>query len=208
MDKIFKKIGNNNFQLLMENTTTQPKTHEVIQLNNGLKKVFCEGVSEISYNKVQNMGFGFIKDIHSAKSVALEEARILATECGYTDDYKNEKFIKEDGDTGSKYAGVKDKSRCIHCGKLLASLGGTCKCPDARPIKEDGEMSDYDRGNYENPVSHPETDMSNPEEKREVQIGEEILNVINSAGMDHVMETEKGQLRQLANELIQMHGQK
>jgi phage FluMu protein Com len=199
MNQLFKKTGNNNFQLLTENVNTQPKTHEVIQLNNGLKKIFCEGVDEISYNKVQNMGFGFIKDIHSAKLVALEESRIIAEEFGYRDDVDNAKFVKEDQDTGSKYAGVKDKSRCIHCGKLLASLGGPCKCPDARPIKEEQwNIQDFDT---------PEQ-IETKEEKREVQIGQEILNVINSAGMDRVMETEKGQLRQLANELIQMPGAK
>jgi hypothetical protein len=172
MNQLFKKTGNNNFQLLTENVNTQPKTHEVIQLNNGLKKIFCEGVDEISYNKVQNMGFGFIKDIHSAKLVALEESRIIAEEFGYRDDVDNAKFVKEDQDTGSKYAGVKDKSRCIHCGKLLASLGGTCKCPDARPIKEDGEMSDYNRGNSENPVDPPEPTI--------IEIGNTILDICES----------------------------
>ena len=34
----------------------------------------------------------------------------------------------------SKYVGSKDKSRCNHCGKVKASLGGICKCP---PEKED-----------------------------------------------------------------------
>jgi len=30
----------------------------------------------------------------------------------------------------SKYVGAKDKSRCKSCGKVLKSLGGTCKCGD------------------------------------------------------------------------------
>jgi hypothetical protein len=158
MNQLFKKTGNNNFQLLTENVNTQPKTHEVIQLNNGLKKIFCEGVDEISYNKVQNMGFGFIKDIHSAKLVALEESRIIAEEFGYRDDVDNAKFVKEE---------------------------------------------QWNTGDFDTPEQ-----IETKEEKREVQIGKEILNVINSAGMDRVMETEKGQLRQLANELIQMHGAK
>ena len=39
MNQLFKKTGNNNFQLLTENTIQQPKTNEVIQLNSGLKKI-------------------------------------------------------------------------------------------------------------------------------------------------------------------------
>ena len=84
-------------------------------------------------------------------------------------------------------------------------------------IKEDGEMSSYDVGNYENPVSRPIPSSDElatgknagwgDDEKREVQIGKEILSILGSAGMDRAMETEKGKLRQLANELIQMHGQ-
>ena len=171
MNQLFKKTGNNNFQLLTENTIQQPKTNEVIQLNNGLKKVFLEeGVTEISYNKIQNMGFGFIKDIHAAKAVALEEARILSEELGFRDDVDNNKFIKE---------------------FRRADGTDTSNPPKILPT-----------------AVSPETDMDSSEEKREVQIGQEILNVIDSAGMDRVMETEKGQLRQLANELIQMHSGK
>ena len=190
MNQLFKKTGNNNFQLLTENTIQQPKTNEVIQLNSGLKKIFCEGVSEISYNRVQNMGFGFIADIHAAKAVALEESRIIAEEFGYRDDVDNKKFIKEDG-----------------------------------------EMSDYDKSNSENEPAHApawgDEELATGgnvgwsdkhEEKREVQIGKEILklaeliknklsnhqlghdglDIIGSA--DHIIE--------FATQLIKMHGAK
>ena len=40
---------------------------------------------------------------------------------------------------------------------------------------------------------------------REVEIGKEILSIVDSPGMDRVMETEKGQLRQLAQELVSMN---
>lgn len=146
MNQLFKKTGNNNFQLLTENTIQQPKTNEVIQLNSGLKKIFCEGVDEISYNKVQNMGFGFIKDIHSAKLVALEESRIIAEEFGYRDDVDNKKFIKNEESNGNA-----------------------------------------------------EADMAQPEEKREVQIGKEIIKLCQETDSNFP------EIIELANELIQMH---
>jgi hypothetical protein len=75
-------------------------------------------------------------------------------------------------------------------------------------VKEDGEMSDYDRGNYENEPTAPNTNASSPEEKREVQIGKEIskyVNQIYSQGYDqHSMAGIAG----LANELIRLHKSK
>jgi len=165
MTKIFKKTNGNSFKLLTENINIQPKTTEVQMLNAGLKKLFLEGTPELSYMKLQNMGFGFIKDIHSAKETALEESRLLAEEFGYKDDFNNKKFIKEENNIRP------------------ASMGGLSGLPS------------------------DETDMSNPTEKREVQIGKEMLQIIDSAGMDRAMETPKSQLRTLAQELIQMHGQ-
>jgi hypothetical protein len=118
---------------------------------------------------------GYIKDINTAKRVALEEARILAKEYGFSENYEESKFVKEDG-----------------------------------------EMSDYDRGDYENgkpPVStkkNSETYMSNPEEKREVQIGKEILNrtqILVNKISDEDWEKYVTPIQTLAQELIKMHGQ-
>ena len=76
---------------------------------------------------------------------------------------------------------------------------------EARELaKEYGYM---DNENAQAFVKEDETNMADPAEAREVQIGKEILAVIESPGMDRVMETEKGKLMQLAQELIQMHGQ-
>ena len=81
---------------------------------------------------------------------------------------------------------------------------------EARKIAEDYNYSDDSSNKMfvkkEVDAGHSETDMSNPEERREVQIGKEILLVIDSPGMDRAMESEKGKLRKLAEELIQMHG--
>ena len=163
MKQLFKKTGNNNFQLLTENTVTQPKTNEVIQLNNGLKKVFMEeGITEVSYNKVQNMGFGFISDIHAAKAIALEEARILSEECGYLDDVDNKKFVK------------------------------TEHFPLPTKTNEPNE-----------------TDLSNPEEKREVQIGKELSELAARNGASGGTGNNAwDKVNTLAHELIQMHGSK
>jgi len=60
--------------------------------------------------------------------------------------------------------------------------------------------------------NHSESDMSNPEEKREVQIGKKILTLldeINPASSGYYAEPEaceaKTEIEQLANELIKMH---
>jgi hypothetical protein len=79
--------------------------------------------------------------------------------------------------------------------------------PNQKFVKE---VSWHDEESYKRSHgdTHGETDMSNPEEKREVQIANEILAVIKSPGMDRAMETEKGKLQQLAQELLKMHGAK
>lgn len=68
--------------------------------------------------------------------------------------------------------------------------------------EEDGEMSDYDRGGFENgnpPVSSP--GKSHPEEKREVQIGKEIIRLCQGTDSNFP------DIIKLAQELTQMHGQ-
>jgi hypothetical protein len=60
----------------------------------------------------------------------------------------------------------------------------------------------------ENIANHHNKLGVDPEEKREVEIARQILQIIDSPGMDRVMETEKGLLRTLAKELLQMHGGK
>ena len=115
---------------------------------------------------------GYIKDVTQARKCALYEAKELASQYGYKDDEKSEKFIKEDG-----------------------------------------EMSSYDVGNYEHDmgggIQHSGKKMSHQnEESREVEIGNEIIklgNQIQSQGYDqHSM----GQIISLGHELIKMHSGK
>ena len=52
---------------------------------------------------------------------------------------------------------------------------------------------------------HDETDMGNPEERTEVKIANEILDVIDNDEVD--MDDRHEMIRDLANELLDMHGQ-
>lgn len=166
--RLFENTGGNKFKLLKEN---QQVSESLVA--SGLKKVFMNANKGISYNQVECVGLGYIKDVNTAKKVALEEARILAKEYGFKDDENNAKFVKEN-----------DFS------KLDAQ----------NPSHTQAKVSS-------NEPTSDETNMGNPEEKREVQIGKEMLSIINSPGMDRVMETEKSKLRSLAEELVEMHGQ-
>lgn len=57
--------------------------------------------------------------------------------------------------------------------------------------------------------NHDETDMSNPSEKREVEIGKQIIHYANQvSGRSPAEQACLSQIDQLANELIKMHGSK
>jgi hypothetical protein len=116
---------------------------------------------------------------------------------------------------------IRSVSEAIKCAvhesrPLAAKYGYKDDEVNEKFIKEENDFSKLSAENPEHSMAkvgpgespHDETDMSNPEEKREVQIAREILVVIDSPGMDRVMETEKGKLRQLAQQLLQMHGAK
>lgn len=178
--KLFENVNGNCFRLLTESMES-PQSNLV---RSGIKKVFANAKGNVSYNMVENVGLGYIKDVSEAIKCALQEAREVAKEFGFKDDENSEKFIKT--------------------------------------VNEDGGMSAYDVGGFENdqfPMtqskrkssSHDETDMSNPEESREVQIAKEIkqaVNIIigndeNVPGYDLL-----NKIHVLAQELIKMHGGK
>ncbi len=165
--KLFGNVGGNQFRLLtegMEVTVDRPQGTE--QVREGLKKVLANGGSEISYHRLQNVGYGYIKDITTAAKCAIREARELAEEFGYKDDENNAKFVKEDGEN------VRPKS-----------MGGLSTVGS-------------------------ESDMSNPAEKREVQIGKELIKLAKH----YIDNPDDGDARDIlsdvvkfGNELIQMH---
>jgi len=152
MKKLFENIEGNRFKLLTENQQVNESL-----VASGLKKVFMNAGNAISYNHIESVGMGYIKDITTAKRVALQEARELAEEFGYRDNEEDARFIKDS--------------------------------PNARPLKKEDS----------------ETDMNNSEEKREVQIGKEIIKnghqIINQGYDQHLMSAILG----LAQELIKMH---
>lgn len=53
---------------------------------------------------------------------------------------------------------------------------------------------------------HPESNMSNPEESREVQIGKEILQALDNMNVASTSGGLANDIRKLAQELITMHG--
>ena len=71
-------------------------------------------------------------------------------------------------------------------------------------------------GNQFKKVSEAESDMSNPEEKKEIQIAREILNITSKYGVrtsQHDLPEEAtkvgfDKIGELAQELIKMHGGK
>jgi len=181
--KLFENVGGNQFKLITESVEEENPKAKLVR--EGLKKVFGSGEKSLSYKRLQGVGLGYIKSVSEAQKTAIQEARILAKEYGYMDDENSQKFVKEDG-----------------------------------------EMSDYDRGNYENDFSKldaqdsmsslakrspEETNMGSPEEKREVQIGKEILRLaarVKTGPCDGDAGYELGDgIIKLAQELIQMHGQ-
>jgi hypothetical protein len=67
----------------------------------GMKKVFANahetGAKTLSYNQVEAVGLGYIKDVSTAQKVAYQCAVQIADKFGYWDDTENERFAKNDG---------------------------------------------------------------------------------------------------------------
>ena len=166
MKKLFENIEGNRFKLLTEN---QCMNESLVAL--GLKKVFMNAGNVISYNHIESVGMGYIKDITTAKRVALQEARELAKEYGYKDSEEEAKFIKEEGGTG-----------------FLEEISNR---PGPKP-------------------EHPESNMDNPEEKREVQIGKEILRLVKIVSQylnnpNAPNESSLKKITELVEELVDLH---
>jgi len=147
--KLFENVGGNQFKLITESVEEpNPKAKLVRE---GLKKVFGNGIKELSYKYLQGIGLGYIKQVEEAKKTALQEARTLAKEYGYMDQEASQKFVKE---------------------------------------------NDFSKLDAQDP-------MSAMAKISPAEIGQQIIAIVDSPGMDQAMETEKGKLRQLAQNLIQ-----
>lgn len=151
--KLFENVGRNTFKLITENVNESNPNAKLVR--EGLRKVFGTGSKQLSYKKLQGVGFGYIKSVEEAKKTAIQEARELAKEYGYTDNEGTQTFVKTE---------------------------------EEQP--------------------HPEADMSNPEEAREVQIGKEILQALDNINASATSGSLMADIRRLAEELIQLHGQR
>jgi hypothetical protein len=103
--------------------------------------------------------------------------------------------------------------------KIAKSFGYKDDETNAKFIKEDNDFSKLSAEDPEHGMAkmtsdempHDETDLSNPEENREVQIAKEILNRTQRL-VNYIPEEDWGKLvtplQSLAHELLQIHGVK
>jgi len=99
-NKLFENVSGNQFKLLVE--AISPDRTDLVRA--GIKKVFSTGDKEISYYRLEGVGFGYIKDINTAKKCAIQESLDLAPQYGYDNDEENQKFVKGDVAKENKYA--------------------------------------------------------------------------------------------------------
>ena len=159
--KLFENIGNNKFKLLTE----AENPDKMKPLRSGIKKIFSSNGNSVSYKQIEGIGFGYIKDVMTAKRCALQEARDVAPSLGFVDHPETGTFIKE--------------------------------------VDWNDEES-YKRSHGDT-FEHDEEDMSNPEEKREVQIGKEILDALDNMNVASTSGGLAADIAKLAQELIDMH---
>lgn len=88
--KLFENVGGNQFKLICEGV--DPKT----LLREGLRKIFMNAGKIITYKHLEGIGLGYIKSVSEAKKTAIQEARELAKEYGFTDNENANAFVKED----------------------------------------------------------------------------------------------------------------
>jgi hypothetical protein len=162
-------------QLLTENTVAaKPQLTEADHVHNGLQKVFATGDPEISINRCENVGLGYIKNISEAFKVAKIEAMKVAKTFGYRLDEEQAKFVKEENDFS----------------KLDAQ----------NPTSAMAKMT---------PDENPDAAPHAQEEKSEVQIGNEILNIIEESlqfDLHPAHAKDVIRIKELAEKLLQMHG--
>lgn len=102
MAKLYENIDGNKFKLLVE--AINPDRTNLVRA--GIKKVFSTGDKEIPYYRMEGVGFGYIKDVSTAKKCALQESIDLAPEFGYENDEDEQKFVKKEirqGFVSSRY---------------------------------------------------------------------------------------------------------
>src|ERR1039458_3346482 len=91
--KLFENVSGNQFKLITESVEEVNPKNKLVR--EGLKKVFGAGSQLLSYKKIQGIGLGYIRHVEEAKKTALDEARVLAKEYGYSDNENAQAFVRE-----------------------------------------------------------------------------------------------------------------
>jgi len=117
--KLFENISGNQFKLITESVTETIQGSELVR--EGLKKVFANGGKEISYQRIANVGMGYIKDVSTARKCALQESINLAPSYGYTPDDNNQKFVKE-VDVSPETEKTPEEGREVQIGKEIIDI--------------------------------------------------------------------------------------
>jgi hypothetical protein len=154
-------------------------------------KLLTESIEKDAVNESTSLIRSGLKKVFSSGNKELSYKRVQSVGLGY---------IKSPSEAA--------KTALQEAREIAAECGYVDNPNQAKFVRE---VDWYDEESYKHShgdTQHDEEDMSNPEEAREVQIGKEIIKVIESPGMDQAMETEKGRLRKLATELIDMHTKK
>lgn len=94
MKKLFENVSGNQFRLITEGVIADENPKGKL-IREGLKKVFANGGNKLSYTYVANIGLGYIKDVTEARKCAIQEAREIAKDYGYTDNESTQTFVKE-----------------------------------------------------------------------------------------------------------------
>ena len=130
MKKLFENVGGNNFKLLLSESIEEKSK----LVESGLKKVFSNSDSDVSYKRVEAVGLGYIKDVNEAKRVSLDTAKRLCESLGFKDDEINGKFTKENSVDVEPYnpSAPKEEKREIQIGREILSI-----CNEKLPYSED-----------------------------------------------------------------------
>jgi len=115
--QLFTNVGGNSFKLITESIN---ESNGPTLVRGGLSKVFSNGGKEISYTMLENVGLGYIKDVTEARKIALQEAKAIAKQFGYTADENKQKFIKEVGVPSSpEQTATPEEGREVQIGRKI-----------------------------------------------------------------------------------------
>lgn len=164
-------------QLLTEEVAPKQRLTETDHVRSGLEKVFGAGDAEVSYNRCENVGLGYIKNISEAFKCAMLESKKVAKTYGYTDVPSQEKYVKEND--YSKLSAEKPED-------AMAKVAS-----NEQPQDDEKDMSD--------PTESREVQIG----KEILNLTKKLVNHVPQEQWATLVTP----IQKLANELISMHGQ-